>query len=575
MMIYRVDMTEKKVTTEEVPEKYAALGGRGLTSQIIADEVDPNCNPIGAKNKLVFAPGLLSGTSAANSGRLSVGTKSPLTGGIKESNAGGKACQMLAKLGIKALIIEGQPEDDSLYTLKIDKDRVQLEPLSEELAGKGNYEVMESLDADQKNIAVISIGPAGEYKLQGASIAVSDPEGRPTRHCGRGGTGAVMGSKGIKAIVLDNEGAPGVPIADKERFKDASRTFTQALLSHPVCGEGLPAFGTAILINILNESGGLPTRNFQRGRFEGAEKISGEAMVELINERGGKASHVCHPGCVMRCSQIYNDADGNYKTAGFEYETIWGFGANTEIDDLDAIATMDRICDDVGVDTIEMATTLGVAMEAGVVEFGDAEGAIKLLEAIGQGTPMGRIIGNGTGFTGTAFGVSRVPVVKNQGIPAYDPRAVKGVAVTYATSTMGADHTAGYAVTSNILGIGGDVDPLSKEGQVDLSRELQIATAAVDSTGLCVFAAFAILDNEEALPAVVEMLNAQYDLELGLDDVTALGASILKAERDFNQRAGFDRTADRLPDFFVEEECPPHNVKFDITDDELDEVYNF
>jgi aldehyde:ferredoxin oxidoreductase len=214
-------------------------------------------------------------------------------------------------------------------------------------------------------------------------------------------------------------------------------------------------------------------------------------------------------------------------------------------------------------------------MEAGVIDFGDAQGAINLLKEIGEGTPLGRIIGNGTGFTGKAFGVTRVPVVKNQSIPAYDPRAVKGVGVTYATSPMGADHTAGYAVTSNILGVGGTVDPLDKESQVDLSRDLQVATAAVDSTGLCIFTAFAILDNEEALPAVVDMLNAQYGLELNVEDVSDLGKSILKAERDFNKKAGFDKTDDRLPDFFTDEECPPHDTKFDLTNDELDDVYNF
>ncbi|MCK8826775.1 hypothetical protein MWH25_03320 [Natroniella acetigena] len=576
MKIYRVNMTEGKVTTEDVKQDYVALGGRGLTSQIIADEVDPTCNPIGAKNKLVIAPGLLSGTNAPSSGRLSVGTKSPLTGTIKESNAGGTAAQKLAKLNVKAIVVEGKPEDNKFYTMTVNKDGIKLEDVSDNLLGKGNYEVMEKVQEELgEDVCVMSIGQAGEYKLQSASIAVSDPEGRPTRHCGRGGTGAVMGSKGLKTIVIDDTDAPGVSIVDKDKFKKSARGLAKALLDHPVCGEGLPEYGTSILINILNESGGLPTKNFRTGRFEGADKISGETIADVIKERGGQTAHVCHPGCVMRCSQIYNDKDGNYLTGGFEYETVWGFGANSEIDDIDAIAMMDRICDDIGVDTIEMSTTIAVAMEAGIIEFGDAEGAIDLLKQIGEGTPLGRIIGNGTGFTGKAFGLTRVPVVKNQSIPAYDPRAVKGVAVTYATSTMGADHTAGYAVTANILGIGGDVDPLSKEGQVALSRDLQIATAAVDSTGLCVFAAFAILDNEVALPAVVDMLNAQYGIELVADDVTKLGESILKAERDFNVRAGFDNSDDRLPDFFLEEECSPHNVKFDITDEELDEVYNF
>ncbi|WP_027340675.1 aldehyde ferredoxin oxidoreductase C-terminal domain-containing protein [Halonatronum saccharophilum] len=575
MKIYRVNMSEAKVSVEDVKEEYLALGGRGLTSQIIGDEVDPNCHPLGANNKLVIAPGLLSGTMAPSSGRLSVGTKSPLTGGIKESNAGGLAAQKLAKLGIKAIIIEGQPKEDKFYTLKVTKDGIKFEDTSSELLGKGNYEVMEKLLVEGgKKACVMSIGQAGEYKLEAASIAVSDPEGRPTRHCGRGGTGAVMGSKGIKAIVIDETDAPGVLVKDEEKFRGAARRFTKNLLNHPVCGEGLPQYGTAVLVNILNEAGGLPTKNFRTGRFDGAESISGETLAETITERKGNTAHSCHPGCVMRCSQIYNDKEGNYLTGGFEYETIWGFGANSEVDDLDAIATMDRICDDIGVDTIEMAVTIGVAMEAGIIEFGDAQGAINLLKEIGEGTPLGRMIGNGAGFTGKAYGLTRVPVVKNQGIPAYDPRAVKGQGVTYATSTMGADHTAGYAVTANILDVGGTVDPLKKEGQVELSRNLQIATAAVDSTGLCLFVAFAILDDAEALPNVVEMLNAQYGLELSVGDVTELGKSILKVERKFNEKAGFTKKDDRLPEFF-KEEFAPHNVTFDISDEDLDEVYNF
>lgn len=574
MKIYRVNMTEGTVKAEEVKEKYATLGGRGLTSQIIADEVDPTCHPLGPNNKLVLAPGLLSGTNAPSSGRLSIGTKSPLTGTIKESNAGGTAAQKLAKLGIKAIIIEGQPQNGKFYTLKVTKDGVELLD-GTALVGQRNYDVGKQLRSEHgENVCVVSIGPAGEYKLSAASIAVTDGDGRPVRHCGRGGTGAVMGSKGVKAIVIDDTDAPGVSIKDKEKFKEAAKDFSKMLLNHPVCGQGLPTYGTAVLINILNEAGGLPTKNFRFGRFDGADKISGEAMYDVINERNGKPTHGCHPGCVMRCSQVYHDKDGNYLTAGFEYETIWAFGAHCTIDDLDAIATLDRLCDDIGVDTIEMGVTIGVAMEAGIIPFGDADGAIDLLQQVGEGKPLGRILGNGAEFTAKAYGVSRVPTVKGQSIPAYDPRAVKGVGVTYATSTMGADHTAGYSVTANILKVGGQVDPLKKDGQVDLSRNLQIATAAIDSTGLCLFVAFAVLDEPKALPRIVDMINAQYGLSLTVDDVTELGKSILKTEREFNAKAGFTNSHDRLPEFF-NEELDPHGTTFDFTGEELDEVFNF
>ena len=219
-------------------------------------------------------------------------------------------------------------------------------------------------------------------------------------------------------------------------------------------------------------------------------------MHDTIAARGGKTKHGCHAGCIIQCSQQYVDEKGAYVTSGFEYETIWGFGANCCIDNLDQIALADNIMDDIGIDSIESAVLMGVAMEAGLLAFGDGPGVLRLLrEEIGKATPLGRILGGGAASVGRTYGVTRVPVVKGQGIPAYDPRSVKGIGITYATSTMGADHTAGYSVATNILKVGGDVDPLKKEGQVELSRNLQIATAAVDSTGLCLFVAFPVLDN--------------------------------------------------------------------------------
>ncbi|UCF89817.1 MAG: aldehyde ferredoxin oxidoreductase C-terminal domain-containing protein, partial [Desulfobacterales bacterium] len=245
------------------------------------------------------------------------------------------------------------------------------------------------------------------------------------------------------------------------------------------------------------------------------------------------------------------------------------------IDDLDAIAQIDRLDDDFGLDTIEMGATIAVAMEAGVAKFGDAEAAINLVKEVGKGTHLGRILGNGAAVTGKVFGVERVPVVKGQSMPAYDPRAVQGIGVTYATTTMGADHTAGYAVTANILGVGGKVDALKPEGQVELSRNLQIATAAVDSTGMCLFIAFALLDQTETFQALIDMINAFYGLALTGDDVTALGKSVLKNERDFNMRAGFTAKHDRLPDFFSKEKLPPHEITFLVKDEELDQVFNW
>ena len=556
---------------------YAGLGGRAMTSAIVSKEVPPLCHPLGADNKFVIAPGLLSGTAAAMSGRISVGCKSPLTGGIKEANAGGQPSQMLARLGYAAIVLEGKPKDDTLYKIFINKDGVNIKP-DNSLKTLGNYDVVEKMKSEfGEKIACISIGPAGEMKMSAASVACTDMEQRPTRHCGRGGVGAVMGSKGIKVIVIDDEGTAMRIPKDSEKFKEANRVFVAGLKKHPVSGQALPAYGTNVLTNIVNEAGGYPTRNFSSGRFEGASKISGETEAALENERGGEgsATHGCHRGCIIRCSGTFYDKDGNYVTKQPEYETVWAHGGNCGIDDLDAIAQIDRLDDDYGIDTIEMGATIGVAMEAGLAKFGDARAAINLVKEVGKGTDLGRILGNGAAVIGKVFGVERVPVVKGQSMPAYDPRTVQGMGVTYATSTMGADHTAGYAVTANILGVGGSVDPLKPVGQVELSRNLQIATAAVDATGMCIFIAFAVLDQPETFQALIDMINAFYDLNLKADDVANLGKSILKNEREFNKAAGFTPQHDRLPGYFSKEKLPPHNITFQVSDAELDQLFNW
>jgi aldehyde:ferredoxin oxidoreductase len=571
--IFRVNMSDLTTSIEAVPAEWAGHGGRGLTSSIVAAEVEPTCHPLGPNNKLVFAPGLLSGTVAANSGRLSAGAKSPLTGGIKESNAGGTGAQYLARCGCKALIIEGQPAEDKWYSIALTPDSITINEESE-LVGKGNYEVAKTVSGrSDGKLAVIVVGPAGEMRMHGANISVMDPDGNLRSH-GRGGLGAVMGSKKVKYITVD-PGDNKVEIAQPDEFKAANRTFAKALMDHPVT-ETLATYGTNVLINVINEAGGLPTKNFTLGQFDGHDKISGETMYDIIQERGGKPKHNCHAGCVIQCSQIYNDKDKNFKTAGFEYESIWAMGADCCVEDLDAIAEADYMMDDLGIDTIETSVAIGVAMEAGILEFGDGAGACRIIrDEIGKGTALGRIIGNGAGSVGAAFGVTRVPVVKNQAIPAYDPRAVKGMAITYATTPMGGDHTAGYAVTANILGVGGNVDPLAKDGQIELSRNLQIATAAIDSTGMCLFIAFTALDDPECLPALINLINARYGISLTGDDVTNLGKSILKTERAFNIAAGLNNADDRLPEFFYSEPLPPHNTVVDFTPEEIDSFWDF
>ena len=406
------------------------------------------------------------------SGRMSVGCKSPLTGGIKEANAGGQASQVLARLGYSAIVLEGKPPENNLYKISINKDGVSIVE-DNSLCMLGNYDTVDKMKAEfGEKMCCISIGPAGEMKMGAASIAFSDMELRPTRHAGRGGVGAVMGSKGVKVIVLDDTGMKMRSPKDPDKFKAANKEWVAGLRKHPVTGEGLPAYGTNVLTNVINEAGGYPTKNFMWGQFDNCSKISGETQAETENTRGGEgsATHGCHRGCIIRCSGTYYNKDGQYLTKQPEYETVWAHGGNCCIDDLDAIAQLDRLDDDFGLDTIEMGATIAVAMEAGIAEFGDAEAAINLVKEVGKGTHLGRILGNGAEVTGKVLGVERVPTVKGQAMPAYDPRGVQGIGVTYATSTMGADHTAGYAVATNILGVGGSVDPLKPEGQVELSR---------------------------------------------------------------------------------------------------------
>lgn len=575
--LMRVDMSAGAVRMEDLSGEEARLGGRALTSSIVAKEVDPLCHPLGAANKLVVAPGLLAGSTCPNSGRLSVGGKSPLTGGIKESNVGGNVAVKLGRLGIAGIVVEGLPKSGKWYYLLVNKEGGKLLE-GDDLAGLTNYALCERLQAKYgEKVGIVSIGPAGEMKLAAASVAVTSTQGKPARHAGRGGMGAVMGSKGLKAIVVDDTGAPGVSYADQEAFKAAAAAFRDALREHPVTkpGGGLAVYGTNVLVNVINEAGAFPTRNFSEGRFEGAHKISGETMHDVIKARGGSTTHSGCSTCIIQCSNVYNDKDGKYLTSGFEYETIWANGANCGIDDLDAIAQIDRLCDEYGLDTIEMGCAIGVAMYAGVKKFGDAQGAIELLQEVGKGTPLGRIIGSGAAVVGQAFGVSHVPVVKRQGLPAYDPRAIKGIGVTYATSPMGADHTAGYAVATNIMKVGGFVDPLKPEGQVDLSRNLQIATAAIDSLGLCVFVAFAIMDIPSGMEALPKMVGAQYGWKFGADELLEYGKAVLRKERSFNLAAGLTSADDRLPEFFQKEPLPPHNAVFDVPSKELDQVFNF
>lgn len=561
----RVNMNDKSLAYEDVKQEYQLFGGRGLIARILNDEVDAMCDPLGEENKLIVCTGLLTGTMAPCSGRLSIGAKSPLTGTVKESNSGGIASQMIAKLGLKGIIVDGKPEKEEWFILKLDKDGAKLIP-SEKYVEMNNYELTEALQKEYgPKIGIISIGCAGVRGYKNSSVQITDPMGRPSRAAGRGGLGSVMGSKGIKAIVLDISGASAASYIDKDKFSQAARNYVKGIKEHPVSGQVMSSLGTASLVGGTNATGCLPTKNYSQGSFENADEISGEKLVELQNKRNGKIGHACHPGCVIKCSNIYNDEEGNYLTSGLEYETIALNGANCAISSLDTIAKIDRFCDDLGLDTMETGCTLAVCMEAGKIEFGDEEGALKLLQEMKEGTELGMLLGQGTECVGKELGVKRIPTVKGQSMAGYDPRSLKGTGVTYATTPMGADHTCG-----NTFG-NPTVDQYKKEGQADLSGYVQVEVATFDNLGMCHFTQFCLGDPKN-MGYLVEMMEAKFGGEWSGDKVLGIGKETLKLEKEFNRKAGFTSEDDKLPDFMYQEELSPQNTVFDFTKEELEKV---
>ena len=574
MNVLKIDMASQTITSSAVPAKYAGLGGRGLTSIMINNEVPATCDPLGPDNKLIFAPGYLSGTVLVNTSRLSIGAKSPLTGGIKESNVGGTVAADLAHLGITAIVVEGKPADsEALYLLKIDA-----EGNAELLDGSGykglrTYELVRQLKAAHgEKQSITCIGPAGEFLLTASSVQTTDADGRPCRAAGRGGLGAVMASKGLKALIVDRGGKATDPLAEADLFKDCAKKYAQAVRDDDFTPE-LSELGSAVLVGAINAVGAFPTRNAREGQFEGVEKITGEAMAQVIKERGGKNAHMGCSQCIIRCSNEYVDEKGAYVTSSLEYETIWSMGGMLGNDDLDSIARLDFLCDDIGLDTISTGVAVAVAMDAGYKPFGDGQAAIEMVEAVAdKDSEIGRVIGHGPAAVGKHFNHDRVPVMKNQSMAAYDPRAIQGMAVTYATTPMGGDHTAGWVVADNLEDFGGTIDRFGREGQVENSRNSQLHMAVIDTVGICDFAQSGLgagLDN------VCKMVAAKLGQPFTEDDWAALGVRILKAEREFNRNAGFTKEDDRLPRMFYEEPLPPHNKVVVVTEEDLDSTWEF
>jgi len=564
--IWRINTRTRSLLHEPVPASWSRLGGRGLLARILLDEVDATCDPLGPDNRLIFAPGLLVGHMLSSTDRISVGCKSPLTGGIKEANAGGRTGLHMATMGMHALILEDQPQEDGFWVLHLSSEGAKWDK-ADGLVGLGVYETAPKLiEKYGDKVAIALIGPGGEMQLKSAGVQNIDKDRVPSRIAARGGLGAVMGSKGLKAIVFDNAGGQKPPIADPEAFNAARKDYTKAVLEHPQSAT-YRDYGTAAMAHMSDGFGGLPTRNFSDGHFEHVDDISGETLRDFILERGKPSdpSHACMAGCTIKCSNIFGGEDGKIIVSPLEYETIGLMGSNLGISSLDTVGRLNWEVNDLGLDSIEVGAALGVAAEAGLMEFGDGDKALELVDEIRKGTELGRILGEGAAAMGEKYNVERVPVVKRQAMSAYEPRAIKGTGVTFATSPQGADHTCGLTIRAKI-------DHLDPKGQAELSRGIQYNMAGYDTLGACLFAGFGYAATPDGV--VKRLLKARYGWDDLPDNILAeLGRQTLKMEREFNRRAGFTEKDDRLPEWMTKEPLPPHNTVFDVPEEELDKLF--
>ncbi len=564
MKIVRIDVNSNKIIYEEITRgsKYLLLGGRGLTSQIVHDEVPPNCDPLGPENKLILANGTLAGSPFPNSARTSAGSKSPLTNGIKEANVGGRGAMMLVRHGIRALVLQNNSPE--LKVILISDDGIELLQ-GNEYKGLGNYELHRKLrEKFGEKVGIYSIGPAGEFTMKAATIAANDLEGYPSRHAARGGLGGVMGSKGIKAIVIKPTKDSKVKIHDLKKFRETSTPFAKSLAKTK---EVFSTFGTPLMMRAMNEYRGIPTKNFRMGSFDKIANITGEKLHELIMARGGKNRLACSPNCVIKCSNLIVDKDGKHLTSSLEYETMALNGSNLMIDDLDSLAKIDRLCDDNGIDTIEFGGTVGVAMDSGKIEWGNAQKVFEILDKeIRNNSELGKLYGNGVKNIGEKLNAKRIPQVKGQGISGYDPRVFKGMGITFATSPQGADHTAGAAIAGRTANQTKSYGELTENnGKFDLSYELQIYTIVMDSVGCCYF----IGPSYENMELISLAINAMYDLNLTRDDVIEIGKNIIKIEIEFNEKAGIAQNTNDVPEFFREEPSEPTGLKYTFSKEDL------
>ena len=543
--VLRVNTKTGEINCSPVAEKYRTFGKRGLIDRVLSDEVNPKCDALGPENKLIICTGTFAGTTLPAALRVSVGGKSPLTGTIKESSVGGMMGPMMFSQGIKMIVLEDKPADERPWKiLHVDSAGKPSLIDASQLAGLGTYAVCEKMfeqysNNNFDNIAVMTLGPAGEMLYKSASVMVTEfGSGHPCRAAGRGGLGALMGSKKIKAVVVEKASNKAqFEYADKQRFDAARIKFVEAYKDHPRI-KMFSDVGTANLINFSTPLGIIPHKNFsgQHVSDEQKQKFTTENWKESGTAAGGKTGVPCQPGCIMKCSNIYHDKDGKFLTAGFEYETIAMLGPNIDVYDFYEIAKFDYQCDDIGIDTIEAGTAIGVCMEGGKLKWGDIAGVHALLDEMRRGTEFGRLLGQGTEAVGKALGVKRIPVVKGQGVPAYDPRMLKGNGITYAVSTQGADHTFGIV----------NVPTATDEQVPDMAFESQTRNALTNDF-LCLFITVLIMEDPAIVP---ELYAGAFGGEWTVEKCREMAKETLKIERMFNERAGFTAADDCLPEFF-------------------------
>ncbi len=560
--ILRVDLTAGTCTSEPLNMQWAAdyLGQRGLATKYLMSEIDPKVDPLSPENKMIMATGPLTGTNASTGGRYSVITKGELTGAIACSNSGGFFGNEMKNAGWDMIIFEGK--SDKLVYLLIQDDKAELIDAAQ-YKGASCWDTEEGLKAKHGDafIRVASIGGAGENGVKYACI-INDMD----RAAGRSGVGTVMGSKNLKAVAI--RGTLGVKVKDRERFATAVAAGKQVLADNPVTGTGLPTYGTQVLMNVINESGALPTRNHKDIQFEDAHDISGEAMHEPRKSDGkpNLVSNAACFACTIACQRVSTIDRTHYTvkdrpeyhkaSGGLEYEAAWSLGAACGVNDLDALTFANFLCNEHGIDPITFGATLAAAMELyemGVINdentggvklnFGSAQALTTMVEQTCKSEGFGVELGLGSKRLCEKYGKPELSMgVKGQEFPAYDGRGIQGIGLAYATSNRGACHLRGYTIASEILGIPVKTDPLETDGKAGLVKAFQDATAAFDSAGICIFSSFAW-----TLDDVAPQIDAACEGDWSADRLLELGERIWNMERQFNLAAGFTGADDNLP----------------------------